>query len=175
MVKKLSCLFLDRDGVINARLPGAYVQEVAQFAFEPGVLDALARLRPLFERVVVVTNQAGIGKGLMREADLALVHAHLQAEATAHGCPLDAIYHCPHRAEDNAPCRKPNTGMGAWAKRDFPEMRFEDSWMVGDSASDIEFGQRLGMRTALVRGKEGEDLSGILPNVVVDGLRAFWP
>ncbi len=174
MAKKFSCLFLDRDGVINTRIPGEYVQSVEQFTFEPRVLEAMGLLRPLFERVVVVTNQAGIGKGLMTEADLALVHAHLQAEATANGCPLDALYHCPNLATDLAPCRKPEIGMGMWAKRDFPEIDFEHSWMVGDSVSDIEFGQRLGMKTALIQGKVGEDVSGIAADILTKGLFDFY-
>lgn len=166
-------LFLDRDGVINTRIPGEYVRTVEQFTFEPGALRALALLRPHFERIVVVTNQAGIGKGLMTTADLAKVHEYLQTEAAAVGCPLDAIYFCPNISADQAPCRKPGVGMGQWAQRDFPEIRFESAWMVGDSASDIEFGRRLGMKTALVTGKVGEEHEPVLADTSVGSLLAF--
>ncbi len=168
-----SFLFLDRDGVINTRIPDEYVRTVEQFIFEPGALQALALLRPYFERMVVVTNQAGIGKGLMTEADLAKIHDYLQTEATAVGCPLDAIYFCPNVSADQASCRKPDIGMGQWAQRDFPDIQFESAWMVGDSASDIEFGRRLGMKTALVTGKIGEEHEPVLADISVGSLWAF--
>jgi D-glycero-D-manno-heptose 1,7-bisphosphate phosphatase len=149
-------LFLDRDGVINTRIPEDYVRSVEMCVLEDGVLHALKILRLLFKRIVVVTNQAGIGKGLMCENDLNQVHQHLQEQFTAHGAMMDGFYHCPNIAADNASCRKPNIGMGIMAQLDFPEIDFTQSWMVGDSNSDIEFGQRLGMKTALVTGKIGE-------------------
>jgi histidinol-phosphate phosphatase family protein len=152
-------LFLDRDGVINTRIPGDYIRSVEMCVLENGVLDALKILRPLFQRIVVVTNQAGIGKGLMSEQDLNQVHHYLQEQFTAHGARVDGFYHCPNLAADNAPCRKPNIGMGIMAQSDFPEIDFAHSWMVGDSNSDIEFGQRLSMKTALVIGKTGEKKS----------------
>lgn len=149
-------LFLDRDGVINTRIPGEYIRSVEMCVLEEGVLHALNLLRPLFKRIVVVTNQAGIGKGLMSEHDLSQVHDYLQEQFTAHGARIDGFYHCPNLASDNAPCRKPNIGMGIMAQSDFPEIDFAHAWMVGDSNSDIEFGQRLGMKTALIIGKIGE-------------------
>jgi HAD superfamily hydrolase (TIGR01662 family) len=84
------------------------------------------------------------------------VHDYLQEQFTAYGARIDGFYHCPNLASDNAPCRKPNIGMGIMAQSDFPEIDFAHAWMVGDSNSDIEFGQRLGMKTALVIGKIGE-------------------
>ena len=171
--KNVQTLFLDRDGVINTRVPGDYIRSVDMFTFDAGVLEALALLRPMFHRIVVVTNQAGIGKGLMSFADLDKVHQYLQKEATAHGCPIDGFYHCPNLSTDQAPCRKPNIGMGLMAKMDFPEIVFEASWMVGDSISDIEFGRRLGMKTALVQGKIGEDTHGTPSDIEVRNLLEF--
>lgn len=151
-------LFLDRDGVINRRLPGAYVRRGEEFDWLPGAPQAIARLNDLFGLTIVVTNQQGIGKGLMDESDLQRVHAHLLRELTEAGGRIDAIYHCPDLASRTPNCRKPAPVMALRAKRDFPQIDFRRAVMVGDSLSDMEFGQRLGMRCVLVEGK-GEDIS----------------
>jgi histidinol-phosphate phosphatase family protein len=150
-----SALFLDRDGVINQRLVGAYVRHPGEFAFLPGVREALTVLRPAFCRVVVATNQQGIGKGLMTEADLALVHAFMLAYLNEHAVLIDRVYHCPALAEANHPDRKPAPGMAHRAKADFPEIDLATSLMVGDAPSDMWFGQRAGMKT-LFFGQEDD-------------------
>ncbi len=149
-------LFLDRDGVINRRTPGDYIKDPAAFIPEPGAMEAIALLRPYFRRMVVVTNQAGVGKGRMTEADLRAVHLHMNALINAAGGRLDGIYFCPHRPDAGCDCRKPATGMAFQAKADFPDIEFSRSWIVGDSASDMTFGQALGMTTVLITGKEEE-------------------
>jgi D-glycero-D-manno-heptose 1,7-bisphosphate phosphatase len=151
-------LFLDRDGVINERLPGEYVKTPEEFIFCPGAITAISRLSAHFQRIIVVTNQAGIGKGLMSVTDLDKVHQKMRSEITAAGGRIDAVFFCPNISADQAPCRKPNTAMGLQAQMMFPEIDFHHSWIVGDSISDMEFGQRLGMFTALVVGKEEEVL-----------------
>jgi histidinol-phosphate phosphatase family protein len=140
-------LFLDRDGVLNRTAPGTYVTRPADFQWLPGAVDTLARLRPLFGRIVVVTNQQGIAKGLMNGADLADIHSAMLAQLEAAGVRLDAVYHCPHRADAGCSCRKPRPGMALAAQQQFPEIDFRRAWMIGDSESDIEFGRNLGMRT----------------------------
>lgn len=140
-------LFLDRDGVLNRRLVGDYVQRPADFEWLPGVLRALQVLRKRFARMVIVTNQQGIGKGLMSEGDLSRVHDRLQTDAAAFGVGFDGIYHCPALAIDRDPCRKPGPGMALQARRDYPEIDFARSVMVGDSPSDVGFGESLGMYT----------------------------
>jgi histidinol-phosphate phosphatase family protein len=149
----METLFLDRDGVINRRLPGDYVRSPLLFEFLPGVLDALPRLSVRFGRIVVVTNQAGIGKGLMTLSDLERIHREMRLQVEGAGGRLDAIYFCPHAAMEGCPCRKPATGMGWQALADFPDIDFETSWMVGDSVSDLEFGAALGMRRVWIRGQ----------------------
>lgn len=168
-------LFLDRDGVLNVRPPGDYVKTPEAFIPVPGLAEALAQLYLVFDRIVVVTNQAGIGKGLMTAADLERVHDKLRNIAAEAGVPIDAIYFCPHRREEKCPCRKPATGMGLQAKTDFPDIIFSESWMVGDSLSDIAFGQALGMRTALIEGKteEADAAAGIQTDGRFPDLPAF--
>jgi D-glycero-D-manno-heptose 1,7-bisphosphate phosphatase len=153
-------LFLDRDGVLNTRLPDEYVRHIGQLQLEPNVPKALAMLREYFGRMVVVTNQAGVGRGLMTAADLDAIHAALQAEIRAAGGHIDWFYACTHAKDIGCDCRKPATGMAYEALRDFPDIDFAQSWMVGDSVSDIQFGQALGMRTVLIEGKV-EDAAAI--------------
>ena len=155
--KEGNFLFLDRDGVINTRIPGAYVTQPAEFIFCDGAVAAIALLTAVFDRIVVVTNQAGVGKGLMTSADLDRVHEKMLDTIAAAGGKIDAVYYCPNKPADKAPCRKPETGMALQAKADFPEIDFETSWIVGDSASDMKFGKKMGMKTALVTGKTEEE------------------
>lgn len=143
-------LFLDRDGVVNVRLMGDYVKTTNEFELLPGVSEAIAQANQLFGRVVVVTNQQGIGKGIMTERNLFEIHAYcntMLAQSNAH---IDQFYHAPALARENSPLRKPNTGMAFLAQQDFPEIDFSKSVMVGDSHSDIEFGNRLGMKTVFI-------------------------
>jgi D-glycero-D-manno-heptose 1,7-bisphosphate phosphatase len=149
----MTTLFLDRDGVINVRLPDDYVKTVAEFEFCPQVPQTIARLSAHFDFVFIVTNQSGIGKGLMDHDDLALVHQHLLREVSAAGGRIDAVYYSPDRKDQQPNSRKPNPDMAFWAQRDFPAVDFTQAWMVGDSLFDIEFGERLGMKTALIEGK----------------------
>ncbi len=149
-------LFLDRDGVVNVRTPNDYVRTPDAWIPTEGLDEALRILSAHFQHIVVVTNQAGIGKGLMTEADLAAIHTKMFNVATAAGGRIDRAYHCPHRSDAGCSCRKPATGMAWLAMVDFPNIDFSRAWMVGDSASDILFGQKLGMRTVLIAGKKEE-------------------
>lgn len=143
-------LFLDRDGVINRRLPGDYVKDWSGFEFLPGVLDSMAVFSRIFTRIIVVSNQQGVGKGLMQAADVEAIHKRMIAEIAAHGGRVDAIYFSPHLAHAGSIMRKPAIGMALQAKRDFPDIRFGNSVMAGDSLSDMIFGKRLGMTTVLI-------------------------
>jgi D-glycero-D-manno-heptose 1,7-bisphosphate phosphatase len=153
---KNRALFLDRDGVINERIPGEYIEFPAQFKFTENCLEAMAVFKKAFNRIVVVTNQQGIGKGIMTERQLDEIHAFMKAAIEKAGGKIDQIYHCPELAKDNPDCRKPNTGMAFQAQKDFPEIDFSKSVMVGDSISDMEFGKRLEMTTILIDGKKEE-------------------
>lgn len=150
-------LFLDRDGVINERKQGGYIQNCAEFHFLPKNLSIFKNFSEFFGTILVVTNQQGIAKGLMSEEDLAEIHHYMVSEIAAAGARIDKVYHCPDFAYLKSPCRKPNTGMGLQAQIDFPHINFEKSIMVGDSDSDIEFGKRLGMKTVWIDHGEVSD------------------
>jgi D-glycero-alpha-D-manno-heptose 1-phosphate guanylyltransferase len=161
-VDKSWTLFLDRDGVINRRLVGDYVKSWEEFEFLPGALEGLAQLAEQFERIVVVTNQRGIGRGLMTELDLAVVHDSMMTAIQEAGGRIDAIYHCPDIDRTPGGCRKPDPGMALAAQAEFPEIDFRRSIMVGDAPSDIVFGQRLGMQVVWAGEVQGDPPEGAL-------------
>ena len=143
-------LFLDRDGVINKRIIGGYVTGWDEFEFLPGVKESVSALSNLFGWVFIVTNQQGIGKGIMCEKDLLLLHERLEEEIAKTNGRIDKIYFSPHLEKEKNQLRKPSPGMGLLAKIDFPEIVFKRAIMVGDSVSDMQFGKRLGMNTVFI-------------------------
>lgn len=148
-------LFLDRDGVINTRIHGGYVQRWEQFQFLPGVGDALKILATKFNRIIVVSNQQGIGKGIMTEEELETLHRRMIAEIEKAGGRIDRIYHSPHLEQEGSLTRKPNVGMALMARKEFPDINFKRSVMVGDSISDMVFGKKLRMVNVFI----SEDIS----------------
>ena len=153
-------IFLDRDGVINEKLPeGSYVTRWEEFRLLPGVPQAIARLNQAGLRVIVVSNQRGAALGLYTPADVEAIHARLQQELASTGARIDAIYFCPHD-KGTCSCRKPLPGMFEQAQRDFPGIEPATSIMIGDSAVDIEFGRRIGMRTIFIDGDPARQKPG---------------
>lgn len=150
-------LFLDRDGVINVRLPDQYVHDWSDFTFSHRCMEAMPVFKKYFDTTVVVTNQQGIGKGIMTKEQLDSIHVNMLLEIEKNGGLINKVYYSPHLRKDNPPCRKPNTGMAYQAKRDFPTIDFQKCVMVGDSFSDMEFGWQMGMKTIFIEGKEEEN------------------
>ena len=148
-------LFLDRDGVINNEIKDGYVLSWDMFRFEEGVLAALPPLAGKFGRIVMVTNQRCIGKGLLTEQGLHDIHAKMLAVITAQGGRIDKIYYCPD-LDNDSPCRKPNEGMALQAKADFPDIDFSRSIMVGNTLSDMKFGKDKGMTTVFIPSTKPE-------------------
>ena len=143
-------LFLDRDGVINTKLEGKYVRNFSEFEFMPGALDSISKLSNLFNRILIVTNQQGIAKGIMSEADLNTLHTQMQERIEKLGGKINKIYYCPHLKDMDCICRKPKSGMIEQAIIDFPEINIENSYLIGDSDSDIKAGKRMNLNTVKV-------------------------
>ncbi|MFH1118739.1 MAG: HAD-IIIA family hydrolase [Bacteroidota bacterium] len=143
-------LFLDRDGVINERLSDDYVKSWEQFHFIDGSIEAINIFARKFGVIVVVSNQQGIGKGLMHDSDLQLIHIRMQKSVADSGGRIDKVYYSPYLSSDRHCTRKPCVGMGLKAKHDFSSISFRKSIMAGDSISDVIFGKRLGMKTVLI-------------------------
>lgn len=149
-MKNFDTLFLDRDGVINIKIENQYISQFSDFIFIPGVLFAIRDLSVLFKRIIIVTNQQGIGKGLMSEEDLNLVHKKMIFNIQDAGGRIDKIYYCPHLESEGCKCRKPKAGMLEEAFCDFPSIDVSNSYMVGDSDSDIQAGIRKNLNTIKV-------------------------
>ncbi|MBR1516799.1 MAG: HAD family hydrolase [Bacteroidales bacterium] len=152
---KGNALFLDRDGVINVRIDGGYVRRPEELVFLPGAITAIARLTKHYRHIFVVTNQQGIGKGLMTASELDEVHRKLTDAVAAAGGHIEQIYYCGSRAEAHDFRRKPNIGMALLARKAYPDINLKESVMVGDAVTDMMFGRRCGMQTVLV-GEWGE-------------------
>ena len=169
-IDKSWSLFLDRDGVINKRIFGGYITNWEEFEFLPGVVEAVSVFSKYFKYIFIVTNQQGIGKGLMSEGDLNSIHDKLQTYFLKNDGRVDAIYFCPELASKEVNCRKPGIWMAEKAKSDFPEIDFKISVMVGDSESDILFGKNAGMKTVLHKSEEKVTVDA---NLTVDSLLEF--
>ena len=151
-IDKSWTLFLDRDGVINKRIVDGYVVQWADFEFLDGVLEALSFMSGLFGRIVVVTNQQCVAKGLVSEEGINAISREMCQAAARHGATIDAVIMCPQLATEPDNYRKPNPRMAFIAKEMMPEIDFAKSVMVGDSESDILFGKNVGMVTVKVAG-----------------------
>jgi D-glycero-D-manno-heptose 1,7-bisphosphate phosphatase len=159
-------IFLDRDGVINRKLPpDHYVGNVGDFHFLPRAIDALALLSELGFALIVVTNQRGIARRLITEEDLHRVHDMMRTEIAKKSVILDGIYWCPHEEFENCACRKPEPGMILRGARDLG-IDLTRSYMVGDSSADIEAGRRAGTRTVFIGEDKTVDADMIFPSLI---------
>lgn len=153
-MSKSRFVLLDRDGVLNENREH-YVrcqEELVVFSWAP---RAISLLRSAGARILVVTNQAGVGKGLIPVEMLHLIHKTLQNKLQcAHGG-IDQFYYCPHRPNDGCKCRKPRPGM---IERAAKEWGFDkrETWFVGDSLRDVEAAHAAGCLPALVRSGVGD-------------------
>jgi D-glycero-alpha-D-manno-heptose 1-phosphate guanylyltransferase len=142
-------LFLDRDGVINEEILGEYVKHWGEFIFSKGVLDTFKKLSDRFGRIIVISNQRGVGKEIMTEADLQSIHLEMQREVEIVGGKIDKIYYCIEK-DDKCFNRKPNPGMALQAIKDFPGIDLGKTIMVGNKPSDMRFGRAAGVFTVFV-------------------------
>ncbi len=143
-------VFLDRDGTLNLKAPeGDYITSPEGFRWMPGAREAVRLLSEAGVRVIVVTNQRGIALGRMTEDDLSAIHRRMLDDLDVAGGRVARVYHCPHDTEA-CDCRKPAVGMFVQAQRDFPEIRFDRSAVIGDSGSDMVAARRIGATAVYV-------------------------
>lgn len=162
-------MFLDRDGVINRRRPG-HVKSWDEFEFLPGSLEALARLRRLQARAIVITNQASVGRGLLSQDELDVIHRRMADAIFISGGLIDGIYTCVHRPEDGCRCRKPGTELFVQASSELG-ITLGHSFMIGDSDSDIAAARAVGARPILL-SQTGPNGHGPDVSVVSDLIEA---
>lgn len=140
----MRAVFLDRDGVLNRKLPeGRYVAAPEELEMLPGAAQAVKRLNDKGWPVFLVTNQRGIALGKLTEEALKAVHKKLMEELRAAGAHLDGVYVCPHE-KNSCSCRKPKPGLLLQAKEEFPWIDFRQAVMIGDAESDMEAGRAAG-------------------------------
>ncbi|MEK6718782.1 MAG: HAD-IIIA family hydrolase [candidate division NC10 bacterium] len=143
-------VILDRDGVLNRKPPKAeYVRSWAEFEWLPGAIEGVRLLKAAGYKVIIITNQAGIGRGVMTEADLLAIHSRMQAELSAASAAVDAIYYCPHAWDANCACRKPRPGLFFQTQREH-HLDLTKTVFVGDDERDLEAGAAAGCPTFLV-------------------------
>ncbi len=144
-------VFLDRDGVLNRRISGGYVTRWGDFVFLPGAMEALSQLVASGFPLVIVSNQAGVAKGLLSCADLIDITQACLKELQGAGVPVEGAFFCLHMPSDGCSCRKPNVGLFEEAARTLP-IDFRRSFLIGDSLSDMQAGARMGCATIYLGG-----------------------
>ena len=142
-------VFLDRDGTINTAPEHRYITEWEQFRFLPGALGAIRKLRDHGMPVIVVSNQSGVGRGLMSKTALARITRSMRAEVRRAGGHMEAIYYCTHHPDDGCRCRKPHPGMLRKAARE-RRIDLKRSFLVGDTETDVLTARSAGCRPVLV-------------------------
>jgi histidinol-phosphate phosphatase family protein len=154
------CLFLDRDGVINVKPPeGEYVRTWDEFRLIPAAVDWVRLFNAAGHLVIVVTNQRGVARGLMRLEDVADIHARMTAELARRGARVDDVFVCPHE-EGACDCRKPRPGLVREAQRRW-DIDLGRSLLVGDAESDRQLAVNCGLRFLLARdGHIVEEVAG---------------
>jgi len=157
-------LFLDRDGVINHEKENDYILNWSEFEFYHGVIEAISLLSEKFATIVVISNQRGVGRGLMSEKDLFDIQHRMKSEIAKAGGRIDKIYYCtatdPHHFY-----RKPNPGMALQAAKDFPSIDLSKTIMVGNKLSDMQFGRNAGIYTVYLRTTHPEQ---VFPHADID-------
>ncbi len=151
----MGVIFLDRDGVINHNVDG-YVTSPAQWMPLPGSIAAMGRLNQAGYRLAIITNQAGIGKGIMTIKQLEDIHQHMLGILKTHHIRIEQIYYCPHAPDQECFCRKPSPGMLLKAAEDL-KVPLKEVWMVGDAARDVRAARAAGARPALVLTGHGHE------------------
>jgi D-glycero-D-manno-heptose 1,7-bisphosphate phosphatase len=141
-------IFIDRDGVINCRRPDDYVLDFSQFIFVPGIRAALKQLSTLGLPIIVISNQAAVGKGLLDAAGLEEVTSRMKQVLSDDGAALAGAYYCPHRTDENCACRKPKPELLHKAAEDF-NIDLSRSIFIGDSETDVIAARAAGCRPIL--------------------------
>ncbi len=162
-------IFFDRDGTIT--VDTGYPHKVKDLKFQENAIPGLKLIQNSGYKLIIVTNQSGIGRGYYTEQDYHAFMEELYFRLKKERINFDGEYFCPHISEDNCNCRKPNIGMLEKAVLDH-DIDLQESWVIGDKTSDIELGRRAGCKTILVRtGNMGRDGNfNTMPNHISDNL-----
>jgi len=153
--RRSPAVFLDRDGTVNEEI--YYLHETEKFKLLPNTIEGIKKFLEMGYRIVIVSNQPGIGMGYYTKEDFFRVNREMLREFAEAGILIDKIYFCPHSKSEGCSCRKPNLALVNRAEEEL-NLDISHSFFIGDKTSDMETGKRAGMRTILVRtGFRGED------------------
>ncbi len=167
-------LFLDRDGVLNKKVENGGVRCVNDFVWEDGALNSMRFFGDVFGKIIVVTNQQSVGDGLITENDLNSIHRKMTQDVSDAAGRIDKVYFATNRKEENSIYRKPGIGMALKARKDFPDIRFKKSIMVGDTYNDMMFGKKLAMINVLISSENNNLTKQFgLVNYCFDSLKCF--
>jgi histidinol-phosphate phosphatase family protein len=157
----MKVVFLDRDGTVI--VDRGYLSDPAGVSFEPGAVEALRRLYNAGFGLIFVSNQSGIGRGLMTAAQSEAVHQRVLDLLVAEGIPITGSYICPHAPWDRCQCRKPSPVLLRQAATEHG-IDFAQSFVVGDKKTDVDLGRAVGCRTALYATRANKDNEGAMPD-----------
>jgi D-glycero-D-manno-heptose 1,7-bisphosphate phosphatase len=164
-------VFLDRDGVINRKaVEGEYITRWDEMVFLPGIAEAIGLLNRAGFVVIVASNQRCVAKGLVTSRDVEALHKQMTAKLAQQGGKIDAVYYCPHDYKDNCDCRKPAPGMLLDAARD-RDIDMELSWMIGDSATDVQAGKRAGCKTVWITDSQNASGADLIATSLLDAIK----
>ncbi|NQV08720.1 HAD family hydrolase [Candidatus Woesearchaeota archaeon] len=161
-------VFLDRDGTLN--VDKGYTYKLKKLELIPGVIEGMKILAGTDYKLIIITNQQGIGKGMYNEEDAIRFNNVLKELIEKMGGRIDGVYFCPHMKEDNCECRKPKIGMLLKAKQDF-DLNLEKCFFIGDTSLDMGAGKNANCKTILLKtGYDGEKKFEVKPDFIVEDL-----
>lgn len=164
-------VFLDRDGTINEDT--GYIDSPERLVFIDGAASAIKKLNSKGFKVIVITNQSGIGRGYFSKEAADAVNKKLEDVLEKQSAHLDGIYYCPHHPDDNCECRKPKIGLLEKARKDL-DIDFKKSYVVGDKISDVELAHNIGGKGILVLTGSGKEHKGLIkskPSYIAHNLK----
>lgn len=145
----LPAIFLDRDGVINEHRPD-YVKSIEEFQLLPDVPHYLRQLQDIGFKLIIITNQSAVNRGLISPRQLYVIHNFLVQELSRYKCHIADIFYCPHRPDENCECRKPKIKMFLEAAKEH-SIDLSNSWVIGDNETDVEPGKKIGCNTIKIK------------------------
>lgn len=166
-VPSVKAVFIDRDGTINHNKKG-YIHTIEEFEFLPGVLESLKKLSHTDYKIIIVSNQSGIGRGYYTDDDFTKLNDWMLNTLKTNCIRIDKVYYCPHAPEEKCSCRKPNIGMLLKAVSDYG-ISLNDSWVIGDTSDDIIMGREANVKTIKLGDKMPEVLK-LEPNIYLSSL-----